>query len=573
MTHVILSTLLFLSLATPASARVELQLRFAENSVRPGGSIDLTAVARVERGWHINARHPSDAFLIPTILSLELPDGISATPVEYPQPDKQTFAFAEGKELLVYDGDVPLSTRLSVPTDFAGKRLSVAASLRYQACNDTTCAPPRTVRTETTIDVRSDIATGSGGGDWGGLRDGFGINFDSWLADRGLVLTLLLVFALGVGLNLTPCVYPLVSVTVAYFGGQANRSGGSLLALAGAYVLGITLTFSIVGVVAALSGGIFGAALQKPPVLILIATVLTLLALSSFGVYQLQPPAWLMQKAGGAAPGAVGALFMGSTMGLVAAPCVGPVVIGLLVFVGSQQSLTLGFALFFALGLGLGLPYLGLAAVAGSIQSLPRSGDWLVWVERLFGFVLLGMALFFLQPLLPAPIRSWAMPTLMVGAGLYLGFFDSSGAALPRFRSFQRLVGVAAVALAVWIAWPQSAESKVPWRPLELEAIAESARQGQPVVVDFVADWCLPCHEMEATTWADTDVLAESARFAMFKADITREDEHSATLTEHFNVLGVPTVIYLDAQGQEVKRLVGYVGPAQMLEVMRAIGE
>ena len=569
----LLASSLLLILALPAAAKVELQLQIPGQPLAPGATAQLVAVAKVESGWHVNAHKPSEPFLIPTAITLTLPDGVTAGAMSYPEPEAKSFAFAEGKKLLVYEGEIRMEASLTVPAAYTESEIVVAGELRYQACNDTTCLPPRTVRAEATARVASPGA--------GAAADSFddgsgsalaGIDFASVLSERGLALTLLLVLALGVGLNLTPCVYPLISVTIAYFGTQAKQSSTGVMRLAVAYVLGITLTFSIVGVAAAFSGGIFGAALQKPAVLVFIAAVLTALALSSFGVFQLQPPAWLMQKAGAAGSGVAGAMFMGATMGLVAAPCVGPVVIGMLVFVGSQQSVFLGFALFFALGLGLGLPYLVLARMAGSIHALPRSGDWLLWVERLFGFLLLGLAVYFVSPLLPPAVRAWALAALVAVAGVYLGFVDRSGHTMPRFRALQRAVGVGAVVLAVWLALPRAAESRIAWQPLELAAVAVAAEAGRPVVIDFVADWCIPCHEMEATTWADADVLTESARFAMFKADITQEDEHNASLIEHYGVQGVPTVIYLDPAGREVGRKVGYVGAAEMLAAMRGVG-
>lgn len=561
--------LVVFTLALPAAARVELQLQIADDPVAPGTTTRLTALAQVESGWHVNAHKPNEPFLIPTAITLTLPDGVIAGDLTYPEPEAKSFQFAPGKQLLVYEGEIRMEAPLTIAANQAEGEIIVAAELRYQACNDTTCLPPRTVRAEAAVVVEARSAAGVAPGAGASLA---GIDFASVLSERGLALTLLLVLALGVGLNLTPCVYPLISVTIAYFGTQAKQSEAGVMRLALAYVFGITLTFSLVGVAAAFSGGIFGAALQQPAVLVFIASVLTLLALSSFGVYQLQPPSWLMQKAGASGSGVAGAMFMGATMGIVAAPCVGPVVIGLLVFVGSQQSVALGFSLFFALGLGLGLPYLVLARMAGSLQALPRSGDWLLWVERLFGFLLLGLAVYFVSPLLPPALRAWALSALVAVAGIYLGFVDGSGHTLPRFRALQRAVGVAAVALAVWLAMPRPAESRIEWQPLELAAVAAATKSGRPVVIDFVADWCIPCHEMEATTWADATVLGESARFAMFKADITQEGEHVSALIEHYEVQGVPTIIYLDTTGREVGRKVGYVGADEMLAAMRGVG-
>jgi thiol:disulfide interchange protein DsbD len=392
-----------------------------------------------------------------------------------------------------------------------------------------------------------------------------------WVTRHGLLATLLLVGLLGLGLNLTPCVYPLISVTLAYFGTQGRHRNARVVVLAGIYVLGITLSFAVVGVAAAFSGGIFGAALQKPAVLAFIGGVLVVLALSSFGVYEFQPPARLLRWVGGATQGALGAFFMGLTMGVVAAPCVGPVVVGLLLFVGSQQSLLLGFQLFFALGLGMGLPYLALASAAGSIKSLPRSGDWLVWIEHVFGFVLLGFAAHFIAPLLPALVSRLLLPILMAVAGVYLGFLDPAGRHLRYFRPVRRIAGIAVMALAIWVALPQTAESTIRWLPFDTNSVTGARMAGRPALVDFVADWCIPCHEMERTTYTDSAVRSEAARFEMFKADITLETEPVLALVDQYRVQGVPTVILVDSSGTEVRRLVGYVGPEEMLAAMRRI--
>jgi thiol:disulfide interchange protein DsbD len=382
---------------------------------------------------------------------------------------------------------------------------------------------------------------------------------------------LLVVALLGLGLNLTPCVYPLISVTIAYFGSQGRHRETRVAGLAVAYVLGITASFAALGVLAALSGGVFGAALQKPPVLFLLAAILVALALSSFGVYQLQPPASVMRRVSGSVQGVFGSFFMGLTMGVVAAPCVGPVVLGLLLFVGSRQSGVLGFELFSALGLGMGLPYLVLAMAAGSIKALPRSGEWLVWVERFFGVVLLALAAYFVTPVLPKTVSHFLLPGLAAAGGIYLGFIDRSGLRMRYFPSIKRLVGIVAVAVAVWAVVPERAESSITWQPLEPTSLEATRSSGKPAVVDFVADWCIPCREMERTTFRDPQVRQQAERFAMFVADITRESEQTDGLVDRYQVRGVPTVIVFDRSGTEVQRLTGYTGPAEMAQAMRAI--
>ena len=554
--------------ALAAGNKITLSLELDTPAAVRGGQTGLVVWADVERGWHINAHKPNDSFLIPTEASFTLPLGISTDTVNYPRPDRHTFAFAPGKELLVYEGKVGITTALNVPADFIGTRIRIEAVLRYQACNDTTCLPPASVSAELLVPISADVVTAP---DKEPLRHGVDLDIGAWLAQRGLAVTLLLTMLLGLGLNLTPCVYPLISVTVSYFGTQGHHHPLRAAALAAVYVLGITLSFAVVGVGAALSGGIFGAALQKPPVLLFIAAVLVVLALSSFGVYELRPPAWILRRVSGSAHGMLGALFMGLTMGIVAAPCVGPVVVGLLVFVGSQQSVQLGLALFFALGLGMGLPYLGLALAAGSLKRLPRSGEWLLWVERLFGFLLLGLAAYFIAPLLPQGLSRFVLPSLILVGGIYLGFIDRSGRSLRYFRSIQRLVGVGAVGLAVWIAVPQRAESAIRWEPFAPSSIAAAVRSGRPSLVDFIADWCIPCHEMERTTYTDPAVREQAERFAMFKADITRENDATSDLVDQYAVRGVPTMILIDSSGTEVHRLVGYIGADELVAAMRAV--
>lgn len=544
-----------------------------------GATLDLTATATVARGWHVNAHRPTEKFLIPTVLTLTLPAGVSAAPVQYPAPKTQRFAFAGDLELLVYEGAVPLTTTLTIPADFAADALVVEAVLRYQACDNTTCLPPASAVAELRLPVRDAAAAAppaAGGVDLAALLAGNVVGgggataLAAFMEERGLALTLLGIALLGVGLNLTPCVYPLISVTLAYFGGQA-RSRGRITWLAALYVVGIALSFSTVGVVAALSGGLFGAALQHPAVLLGIAALMVALALSSFGLYQLQPPAALLRWAGGSATGATGAVFMGLTMGIVAAPCVGPIVVGLLLFVGSQQQAGLGFLLFFSLALGMGAPYLVLALAAGSAARLPRSGEWLMWTEHFFGCVLLCLAAYYVTPLLPTALKPWLLPAMLAASGIYLGILDPAGRALRGFPLLKAATGGVMLLLATWLAWPADvARAAIDWEPVE-QWTAQRHDGARPVLLEFGAEWCIPCRQMEATTYVHPEVVREADRFRMVKADITEENAATSALTEAYAVKGVPTVILFDPRGGETQRMVGYIGPDQMLAAMRAI--
>jgi thiol:disulfide interchange protein DsbD len=509
----------------------------------------LVVEAAIAPGWHVNAHEPRERFLIPTTLDVEAPPGATVGPVEYPRPVERTLAFSE-KPLLLYEGTIRL--RVPMPADAAGR---VAAVLRYQACDDERCLPPRTLRLA--LDDRSTAAS----------RASEPNRVAVWLERWGLGPTLLWIGVLGLALNLTPCVYPMISITVAFFGGRSERRREQTLVHALAYVLGVCVTFSLLGVAAALTGSLFGAALQRPAVTIGIAALMVALALSNFGLYQLRMPAALTQAAGRAGEGLGGAFFMGLTMGVVGAPCIGPVVAALLVFVGTTQSAALGFLMFFVLGLGMGLPYVGLALAAERVRRLPRGGSWLGWMEWLFGFVLLGLALHFLTPLLDDRTLSLAWAALLVAAGLALGLRPAFRS--PAIRWVVRAGGVAVAVFGIASAMPASRDAGVSWVPLSEQALAAALAERRPVLIDFQAEWCLPCRKMERTTFVDPTFVDVAKGFSALKADVTEQDEAAGTLMRRFSVSGVPTYVLLAADGKEIRRFEGYVAADAMVDAMR----
>ena len=252
-----------------------------------------------------------------------------------------------------------------------------------------------------------------------------------------MIWTLLGIFVGGIALNLTPCVYPMIPITVSYFGGRATSDaaqGKSRLVVHGlCYLLGLAFTNSILGVIAALTGSLMGAVLQHPAVLIAVAAVLIIFATSLFGLWELRLPSGLTQAAAKSYTGYFGSLFMGLTLGVVAAPCIGPFVLGLLTWVASMGSPWLGFIVFFTLSIGLGLPLFILAIFSGQLQRLPRSGGWMLWVRKLMGWVLVGMAAYFLKPILREPAATIALSAVLLAAGVHLAWLDRNKATFSAF--------------------------------------------------------------------------------------------------------------------------------------------
>lgn len=533
---------------------------------RSGDDVEGTIVAKVADGWHINSNTPSEDFAIKTELAIESATAELIGQPTYPAQVMKAFEFTGGKELAVYDGTFPIGFRAKLKSGAT----KITATLRYQACSNRVCLPPN--RATVDIDVNKIIAMApvasappSASGNFTPLsaapkgaqakKSLLSTDVKGTLASRGLPLTLLAIFVLGLALNLTPCVYPIIPITIGYFSQQSGASRGRRVALSALYVLGIAITYSALGVFSALSGKLFGAWLQHPGVLIFFALLMLVMASSMFGAFELTVPQFVTRRSGGQA-GLAGALTMGLLIGIVAAPCVGPFVISLIALVSSLQSPMLGFLMFFVLALGLGLPYLFLGIFSSSATALPRSGMWMVQVKKAMGFILIAMAFYFLRPLIGDIAFQYGVAASLLVGSAFLFLSKAQGAQVWRIG-----IGVLLLVSGVMFAIPRKHEASVQWQKYDASKLAAARAAGKPVVIDFYADWCLPCKELDEKTFTDPGVAKELDRFVRLKADLTAaEDATTKELTKQYAILGVPTIIWIDASGNEVAsaRLTGF---------------
>jgi len=540
-----------------------------------GENLRLAVEISVRPGWHVNTDDPGDEFSWPTSVEFELPDGWLDPVVSYPAGEALEFEFAEAP-IMVWEGTAVVVANVTLPEAAVGD-FRLRAAVTAQACNNTQCLPPETVRTGIDVTVappgsssealNQDVFRRASSEASAGTNDGDATD----LGAKSLPLLLIGIFFAGLALNLTPCVFPLIPITVGYFTQQTKDREGSAFPLALAYVLGIAATYSVLGVLAALSGAIFGSALQSPWVVGLIVVVLLSLATSMFGLWELRVPGWA-QRASGGRTGVFGALIMGLVMGFVAAPCIGPFVVGLLTYVGQKGDPVLGFLLFFTLALGLGVPYLILGTFTGAVNRLPASGMWMIGVRRVFGVILIAMAAYFAAPLMPGDTGGWLMAAVLVLGALYLLVVDRTGHEQPAIDRVMRLVSaamlVAGVVLAPALDQAGSARETdsghLEWQAFEGAAAQAAIDDGAPVIIDFYADWCAPCRELDEKTFSDRAVQDELAGFSRFKVDLTRSSEANQALTTRFGVVGVPTVIVFNG-GAEVFRITGFEPPGRFL--------
>jgi thioredoxin:protein disulfide reductase len=537
--------------------------------LRAANTSTLAVTAQVASGWHINSDQPLNPDFIPTRLKITVPDGVKVGTVRYPLAETMALSFAGDEKLSVFSGMLEFDVPLTPAANFKpAPTLPASITIDYQPCNDTLCLRPASVSVDVDLariaksEAGSLVAVATHPPGESAVADVF--------SHQGYLLGFLFVLLAGIALNLTPCVYPLIAVTIAYFGNQGG-SPSRVISLALTYVIGIALMFSSLGVAVALSGGLFGAAMQNPYVLAGIAAMLLVLAASSFGWFALQPPQWMLNRAGLARPGFIGALGMGLGMGIVAAPCIGPVVLGLLLLVERSQSPLFGFALFFTLAIGLGAPYVALALAAGSIRRLPRSGEWLRWVEQLFGFVLAGLALYFVDPIVPNHLIMRLLPFYAAIVGVFLGFITAAGRSWRPFWVLRLGLGALAVAGFMYLLIPGRYPARIDFRPYDSTLLETARAEHRPVLIDFSASWCIPCREMEVRTFTDPRVRVAASRFIAMRADVTVQDGKNDALMHRFGVQGVPTAVFIDSRGNVRKQVFGYIDPRDFAGDLREI--
>jgi thiol:disulfide interchange protein DsbD len=345
-------------------------------------------------------------------------------------------------------------------------------------------------------------------------------------------------FALTAGLltALTPCVYPMIPITISIFGAKTGVSRGRALALATFYVAGIAFMFGALGTVFALLGKAFGTFLANPWVIVPLAVFFVLMGLSMFGAFELALPSGLqnrLARVGGRGFG--GAFLMGLVGGIIAAPCTGPPLAGILAYVATTRDAVYGFALLATYAVGIGLPFW---ALAGFSMSLPRSGPWMESVKSVFGIALFTAALYYLKNVVP-PLATITgrTPVFLVGALAMVAIGVAAGAVHLTFhdelaRRVRKGAGVALATAGLFAVTNYVLTPKGPvelrWLHGEAEALAEARAANRPLLVDFMASWCLPCKEFELKVFSDPEVAAEMQAFTLLKVDLTREDDDPA---------------------------------------------
>jgi len=491
---------------------------------------------------------------------------------------------------MVFHNDFSATIRLTHP-DPRPERLTLLAS--YQGCSEKgLCYAPITKTFELSLTGAEGTAAPPAANETDRAR--------SLLADGRLWLIALGFFGFGLLLSFTPCVFPMIPILSGIIVGQGQHpSRLHSFNLSLAYTLGMALAYTLAGVAAGLSGQLISNALQTPWALGFGAAVFVLLALSMFGFYELKLPVALETRMVAVSNRMKGGRFagvfaMGVLSALIVSPCVAAPLAGALLYIGQTHDVVLGGVALFSLSIGMGVPLLVLGASAGAL--LPKAGAWMNAVRNLFGVIMLGMAVWLIGPVIPAPLQMGLYATLLIVSAIYLHALDGLP---PNASGWRRLwkglgiillvYGIALLAGALagnrqplqplaglsWSGGEKSARH-LPFQPVKNAAELDrsiAAAKGRFVMLDFYADWCVACKEYEEYTFTDPRVAKALKDVVLLKADVTQNSPDDLALLQRFGLYGPPGILFFDREGKQIKAIdtVGYQNAEQFLVTLNGL--
>ena len=547
--------------------------------VRVSDANTLTADWQIADGYYLY-RHRFE-------FSLADNKAVTLLPPVLPEGEHKTDEFFG--EIQVYHHDV--SVRLPLQRS-SSEATPVKLTLQYQGCAERgVCYPPMT----RTFDLLLPAAAAATVSDTPAAKGGSESkpqlseqdSIARQLTERSLFATLLAFFGFGLLLAFTPCVFPMIPILSSIIVGQGdNMTARRGFVLSLVYVLAMAATYTLAGVFAGLFGDNLQAAFQNPWILSTFAAVFVLLALSMFGFYDLQMPAFIQGKLsdisnrqrGGSL---VGVAIMGFLSALIVGPCVAAPLAGALIYIGQTGDAMLGGFALFALSLGMGAPLIAIGTGAGKL--LPKAGPWMDAIKAVFGVLLLGVAIWMLERILPAQITLGLWAALLILASIYLRALDALPVEASGWTRLWKGLGVVSLVYGVLLLIGAASGARDPLQPLggilaansgggagaasaqeahlpftRIKTVADldrelatAAGQGRPVMVDFYADWCVSCKEMEKYTFADAGVRQALSQYTLLQADVTANDAADKALMKRFNLIGPPSILFFDSTGKE----------------------
>ena len=516
-----------------------------------------------------------------TSFSVEASEGIRAAEPIYPQPESNKDP-TDGEIKAVYVGTVKYRIPLAIAGNAPLGKSALKVTAKYQGCSQTLCYFPQ----QKTFPLELEITKGTGvaasvasvGTPAATSTPNRTPNeVEAWLA-RGTWAAFFLVFAAGFLTSFTPCVYPLIPITVTIFGAREVKSQWQGFLLAATYVLGMAVMYSALGFAAARSGAVFGQVMSNPWIIGGVAVLFAAMGASMLGAFELQlPSSWQTRLSTVGGRGFGSAFLMGLVGGIIAAPCTGPVLAAILAYVAVSGNPFFGFSLLFVFSLGLGVLFMVIGTFSGAIARLPKSGRWMESVKSVFGILLFAFALYFLKDV----VRMLRAP-LSFSVGTYVGvlFFFLVGCALggihlsfhasDRGQKARKSAGVVLCTVALYVgigSMTAVKASELNWDPDLSHGLSVARAEKKPALIDFSADWCVVCKEIEAFTFSKPEVQRALRRFVLIRVDLTDADAKNAKIQDEYRIAGLPLIVFQDSQGTSLpnKRITGFISTEQLL--------
>ncbi len=601
-----------LSLVQPLNAR-EAVFKISDQQIiaRAGESAEIVIISSVTPPYHLYA--PGNKTGIP--LSFSITDNsIESQKIHYASPAVKKYAGIE-EPLFLYEDIFYSTLEIKLSAGTSPGILKLPIKINYQACTDTSCTPPASDTIEAFIEVTSPAITNDrNSAETIGNINSISLNNETpsiknqknqtdtnkkkdagsfaTFYEKSIFLAIVMAFIWGLISSLTPCVYPMIPITVAFFGSQAGEgSKKKTFALALVFVTGIALSFAASGVIVTFIGMDAGAIMANAWFTSFIIFLLLFFAGALFELYEIRMPDAVMSKMGRSEQGFFGAFSMGLTMGLVAAPCVGPFAGSLLIFVSTINSAVTGFILLFSYGMGLGMLFL---AVATGAKFLPKSGIWMVRLKNFFGLLIMWITLYFMQLIAPLYLMYSAASIYAIITSSVLGTFLPLDNDAALSRHFARNAGAVSLAIAVIFAAAGLLESgvlKIPPAVLpfnsnaftepensiwikDYDAGMKTARaENKPIIIDFYADWCIPCKQIDSQIFKHPDFINETKRFVKIKLDCTHPSSKGVSIKKQkYNSPYMPFIVFYNSAGIKTDdEIHGYTSLKELLTILKKI--
>lgn len=555
------------STSSPAIDALQVQeIIIEENPIKAGDTVELKLKIKIQSGFH--------AYVDQYKFEIESPKEFSLGEFQV-RPQVQFTDPITKKIKLGTEGDVEMVSHLDVPANKLSGTYHLNLNLTYQACAKDFCLLPKVLYLKKDIQI-------------------LGVAQANPLLsalEKGWLYALFIVFLAGLFTSFTPCIFPMIPITLAVLGTTTQRSRKSRFIVSTIYVLGIAVTYSTLGFVAARTGALFGSLLGHPIMVGFISLLFITMGLSMYGLFDIQMPKFITQRLTHHSQNKnlMSAFFSGLLAGVVASPCVGPVLISILAYVAQTQNALKGFILLFTFALGLGQIFIVLGTFNSILHKLPRSGPWMEKVKFLFGSIMIGMALYYIYPVRNNSLLTGFFSVIFILTSIYFYIFQwrrkSHSNPNQLMTSTFFLLFTFGVLLGAKSVAPKFMQEKIftkyltdtskphiNWRNYSDELLAAAKAKKQPVIIDFKAEWCLACKELELYTFSDPRIIELGKQFLWIAFDATSPSTELDILQKKYGIGGLPFVLFYNSRGEydEALTLTGFEDADKFLQRMQS---